>query len=123
MIKVKPGVQFTCFRDEMIGVWDVIERLFMVIGVEMVITCGTDGHPDADPHPHGFAVDLRTHGVPSEKREPLRQSIADRLGPTYTVLLENPGTDEEKLKHAKEHIHVQYRKDLWRAIVAGEQHG
>ena len=77
---------------------------------DLTITHGTDGtHSGAvDPHPFGKALDVRTHDLPDPDATIV--ALASRLGAAYTVILEDRGLPNE-------HIHIQLRKDLWRATV------
>jgi hypothetical protein len=113
MIRYKDGIITDGLRSQIIGLFCKIDIIFHEHGAHMTITCGLDGHPEDDPHSHGFAVDLRTHDLAIGDRSNVRDEIATMAGPDYTVLLEYPGG-------ANEHIHVQYRKDLWHQIVAEE---
>ena len=113
MIRYKDGIILEGLRSQITGLLVKMDVIMHEHGCDLVITCGLDGHPEDDPHSHGFAVDCRSHDLPIGDRSNVRDEIADMAGPDYTVLLENPGGDNE-------HIHVQYRKDLWRQIVAEE---
>lgn len=112
MIRCKDSVRFSCLRSEIYGLWSGLELIFAKHDAEIWITCGTDGHTGIDPHPFGFAIDLRSHGL----AEPhvVLDELREFCGPRYTVLLEGKDT-------ANEHFHLQLRKDLWRGIVGLEE--
>lgn len=119
MIIVKPGVKFSAFRFEMYNYWHMFEGVFSRYGLPMRITCGTDGHLEADPHSHACAYDLDTHDVPGQLRELTADEkhalVADLMGiagSDYYIFLENEGLETE-------HIHWQIRKDLWPGVVKG----
>ena len=114
MIQVKPGVEFSVLRSEIYSLFSGLELLFKQHKAECVITCGTERHPEDDPHPHGFAIDLRSHDVPSDLQRPLFAELSAFCGQRYTVLFEGEGSGNA-------HYHVQLRKDLWREIVAQEK--
>jgi hypothetical protein len=119
MIIVKDGVKFSAFRREIYGLWASFEAIFAKYNIPMRITCGTDGHGPNDPHSHACAIDIDTHDIPGQPREltqiekyALVTDLCVYAGPTYYIFLENEGLETE-------HIHCQIRKDLWPAIVKG----
>jgi hypothetical protein len=114
-MRLKEGVTLEGIRPEIEKVLPLIERCYHDFGYEFMITCTTGNHPDDDPHTHGFAVDSRLHGIPVDTQWILRDNIAKICGPNYYAKLEDPGGSNE-------HIHTQYRRDLWRAIVEKESH-
>ena len=113
MIYYKDGISIDGLRPQITGLLTKLDVIFHEHGSHCTITCGTDGHPEDDPHTHGFAVDLRTHDLAIGDVGNVRDEIADACGPDYTVLYEDPGGPNS-------HIHVQYRKDLWHQIMSLE---
>lgn len=108
MIQVKEGVVFTVLRPELYEKLGVIEQCFSDFGSACVITCACDGHPDLDPHSHGFALDFRTRDIANDMiKIQIVERLQERLGTEYFVQYEKE----------KEHIHIQLRKDLWRLFV------
>ncbi len=108
MIRCKDSVRFSILRSEIYGLFAGLESIFAGHGVDPWITCGTEGHAGVDPHPNGFAIDLRSHDL-AEPRVVLDE-IREFCGPRYTVLLEAEGTPNE-------HFHLQLRMDLWRSLA------
>lgn len=100
-----------------------VENCFVEFGYDLEITCTTGSHTGIDPHVYGFAIDCHTIGIPDDTQERLAQNIQSAIGPNYFVQHERR---ETKIVNGKtvitkeQHIHVQYRKDLWRAIVRSE---
>lgn len=122
MITLKPGAQLLILRSEMFGVWVGIELLFKKYGSHCMITCGTDGHPDDDPHTHGFAQDFHCHDVPQQNLQPLHQDLQDLLGDRYTVLYSDKLLGQAVyVDTPNAHFHIQLRKDLWHQIVQTER--
>jgi hypothetical protein len=108
-MNTKQGVTLEGLKPEIRLLLAGIELLYKRAGSELTVTCTTGGHPEDDPHTHGYAIDCRTHGLTPAKQSSLRFAIEDYLGPRYTVLLEAPGTPNE-------HIHIQLQKRLWREL-------
>ena len=76
----------------------------------LVITHGTDGQHSgaADPHPFGFALDIRTHGLDAlHVLELLRDFLSQTI---YFMQIEDAGQPNE-------HLHVQVQKSLWPTLV------
>ena len=111
MILCKESVRFSCLRIEIWSLFNWLTQIFADRGLKCIITCGTDGHGSDDPHTNGFAIDVRSkHLNNPEVKEDVLYEMKDRFGPSYTVLLENPG-------QSNEHYHIQIRKDLWRTLL------
>jgi hypothetical protein len=111
MITCKDSARFSTLRYEMYSQWDKVESIFKRYGYDCIITCGTDGHGPDDPHPLGFAYDMRSKHIERvETKQVILEDLRRVLGPIYTVILENPGMDNE-------HFHWQVRKDLWRTML------
>jgi hypothetical protein len=95
----------------MFSQWEKVAQVFKKYGFPTIITCGTDGHPDDDPHPNGFAYDLRSKHIPrDETKQLILEELRQTLGPVYTVILESPGVDNE-------HYHWQVKIGLWRTMI------
>lgn len=97
-LSIKSGVRVFGLRPEIILAIVVAEGAYREAGVDLTITSGIDGkHMLGSFHYSGSAVDLRTNGLPEEKKEPLRKTIAERLGQDYDVLFEG------------DHIHCEFQ--------------
>ena len=75
----------------------VVEGAYKDAGHVCTITSLSDGkHSPSSRHYVGCAADFRTMDIPKEKLPPLRETIANRLGPRYDVVLE------------PDHLHVEW---------------
>lgn len=110
-MKLKPGVSLKGVKPEILNIIPVIDSCYAALAIEPTATCTTKDHLEDDPHTHGYAIDLRTHGIPVGIQRSLAAIISHRLGSTYYVTSEVPGKPNE-------HIHIQVRKDLWRKLEA-----
>ena len=110
MISCKESVRFSILRPQIWGIFDKLDEAFSAYQKLCIVTCGTDGHPQDDPHTNGFALDLRSKHLSDEQRHAVLHALRVSLGSTYTVLLENEGMDNE-------HYHIQVRKELWRSML------
>ena len=113
MIICKQGVQFTKFRTETLKLMTVADACYKAFGCTCRITCGTDGHSLTDPHTNGYAIDMGTHELPEEKKQPILKAIQEAAGPDYYIFLEAQGTDNE-------HFHGQTRIGLWQERMKAE---
>jgi hypothetical protein len=111
MITCKESVRFSVLRFEMFSQWEKVAQVFKKYGLPVIFTCGTEGHVVGDPHTHGFAIDMRSkHIARIETKQVILEELRQVLGPVYTVLLENPGADNE-------HFHWQVKISLWRTML------
>ena len=46
---------------------------------DVTVTCGSDGHPADDPHSHGRAFDVRTHGLTDEQKKQVLSDVLSDL--------------------------------------------
>jgi hypothetical protein len=111
MILCKETVRFSILRDAIWTIFPKVDQVFKSHGIQCILTCGTEAHPDDDPHTKGFAIDLRSkHITDDDIKHRVFDALKQTLGALYTVILENEGQDQE-------HYHIQIRKDLWRNLV------
>ena len=84
------------------------------LGHPITIVHGTDGQHSGflDPHPFGFAFDVRTHDQINP--DLLRTTLLTRLGTDWSDLIEDAGIPNE-------HLHAQIRKALWQALAPADQ--
>ena len=102
----------TAHIDAIYGKLGFFESCFNDLGYDCIITCGTDSHPDTDPHTHGYALDFRTKHITKESdKRAIVERITDALGDYYFIQFE---TGES------EHIHAQVRKGLWQQLMQRE---
>lgn len=81
---------------------------------DLVITCGSEGHPPDDPHTLGKAYDVRSHTFTDEQKQGILLTVMNYLGTPIRDIsggyitekffgwLESPGTPNE-------HFHFQLR--------------
>lgn len=90
-LEFKPGVTLgdppTACQVRILATYDRAARL---LGQSLTVTCGREGHPDADPHTKGLALDVRSVGLPDASVMRLYEFVRSELGPAFTVLYEVP---------------------------------
>lgn len=101
----KSTVQFAKIAPGGFRILSAIDQASAKLGLDLVITSGTDGTHSGpnDPHHRGEAYDLRTHNLTPEQKDRVLAEVMGTLGPAFFGFLESPGTDNE-------HIHIQVRK-------------
>lgn len=108
MISTKDGVRF---HDPIL---DALQLASESLGIDLVITCGQEGHPLTDPHTEGRAYDVRSRDLTDKSGVLFAIMRAFNDGPLagkdgglvtdhYFGWLENAG-------QADEHFHVQVRR-------------
>lgn len=110
MLTCKDTVRFKRFTPallQMLAVLGALAATYSAAPDPLVITSANDS--THDPHSRHYtdeALDLRTHNFMSPTARHLFQTaLIARLGPQFTVLLENEGGPEE-------HLHVQVRRGM-----------
>ena len=80
------------------------------LGQTIVVTHGTDGQHSghADPHPFGYALDIRTHGLDVDAALDFLHGHIDHS--MFFAQAEDRGI-------ANEHLHMQVQKSLWPTLV------
>lgn len=91
-----------------------------VLGVNLMIKCGTEDHPPTDPHSLGKAYDVRTKDLPKPVLLKLLAYLQQVLPPAqFTILLETPvaftDPDLARLQYLNPHataphLHLQLKK-------------
>lgn len=89
------------------------------IKCDLVITCGSEGHPPTDPHTLGEAIDIRTSDLSEGQLLALYHALKTTLGPKFTVLYEVKAKPAGVLgsiayvnTHASApHLHIQRAKN------------
>lgn len=101
----KSDVKINGARPELLRALATAVEIWEQCGVpELVVTSINDGqHMKLSKHYRGEAMDLRTHNVREEGRDPeiLRAHLAASLGKDYDVILEFTNTE-------REHLHVEF---------------
>jgi hypothetical protein len=87
---------------------------------DLTVTCGTDSHPETDPHTQGAAVDFRASDLSDGQIVAAVGHFTELLGPKFTVLYESPTKPIGVLapiayvnpKATGAHLHVQFAKGV-----------
>lgn len=96
-VKIKDGVSLKGVLWQMFDAAVRVEVCYQAIGLECVITAGSDGqHMKGSLHYRGLALDFRKRTVPIAVRPKLLKAIRQALGPDYDVIDES------------DHFHVEY---------------
>jgi len=97
-MKLKPGVDMTGIKPELILGLVVADFVYSTFDVEMVVTSLLDGrHSLTSLHYAGCAADLRTRNIPEGLRKQVRDDIAAALPNDFDVVLES------------NHIHMEWQ--------------
>lgn len=104
VVRVKPGVEFTCIAPGGFRLLTAIDRVARLCDFDLVITSACDGQHSgpADPHHRGEAYDVRSKGL-SDPQQVLTQLQSMLEYDRFYCFIESPGEDNE-------HIHCQVRK-------------
>lgn len=87
---MKSGVSLDGLAPAGARILSAIAEAAAVVGVDLTITNGTEGHGPTDPHTTGEAIDVRTAGLPTDVLVGLVLEVQQRLGTAFTVLYEVP---------------------------------
>lgn len=112
MISIKPGVKLTGLTPQMVFAFVIVSQVFYEFGLPCLLTSANDSkhgegslhHCKSGKYTDGFcrANDFRTKYPELDGRETvLRDTVRDRLGADFDVLIESVGTENE-------HLHVEY---------------
>jgi len=97
MILLKDGVDVKGLQPEALLILLVAQPIWDEAGVDLVVTSCFDGeHGPNSFHYHGLAVDLRTRDFKSGVAKVAADTLRERLGRHYDVVLE------------KDHIHCEH---------------
>lgn len=107
-ILCKTSVRFSAFGPAMLRLLTVLHAMLTHPDVPpsgLVITSANDsGHMQGSRHYSDEAIDVRSKTFASRAaKERFRRAYEQALGPSFRVLLEGLGTDQE-------HFHAQVRK-------------
>lgn len=121
MTCVYPGTaDFSTLAPAGIRILAALDNAARVLGIDLTITCASEGHPPGDPHSTGEAMDVRVRGFSTVVTLKLVLFLQQVLGPLFTVLLETPlafvDPDLAKIQTVNPqasgpHIHIQRKKD------------
>lgn len=87
----KPGVEFAVIAEGGAVILKALARQARLSSWDWVISCGTEGHPETDPHTRGCAYDVSLANFPnSQSIARAHAALRLELGATFTVLFETP---------------------------------
>jgi hypothetical protein len=128
VVRVRPGVKFDRIAPAGFVLLAHFHSATRVLGVDLVISCGTEGHADEDPHSSGEAYDLSVAVWTVDVILRVRAFLQNALGPLFTVLYETPFVPSEPRLAAiatvnpaatAPHLHAQRRKGTIYPPAAG----
>lgn len=121
VVRVKANVEFAVISPAGFALLAAIHAAAQHFGMDLTITCGTEGHPDIDPHTTGAAYDLSVQGLNDPQIIDLVLFLRETLGPRFYVTYETPNDPRQALViadvavrnlHATApHLHLQRRKN------------
>ena len=96
-LSLKPGVVLTGLRTEMAIAAQVVADVYAELGADCVITSALDSTHSANSlHYVGAALDFRTSVLSAEDQGSLVETVKERLGEDFDVVLE---TDHLHIEH------------------------
>jgi hypothetical protein len=119
VLRVKSGVRFDRIAPAGFRILAALDNAARVMGVDLTITCGTEGHPSDDPHSTGEAVDVSVSGLSILLVLKFHLLFKQLLGDLFTVLYEVPKVPDDpdlaKIAYVNAaasgpHFHIQRRK-------------
>jgi len=102
MIKIKRDVKMHGLKTSMIKPISFLDKIFLMIGVDFVITDAIrplKGN-EKSLHPHGHAIDVRTRDLSHLQKAALLVLLTKYLGNDYDVL------------EYETHIHIEYQRQI-----------
>jgi hypothetical protein len=120
VLRVKPSVVFATIRPGGFRLIAALDTATRVMGQDLLISCGTEGHAFDDPHTRGEAVDLSVNGFAEGQILALVDYLRKQLGPSFTVLYEVPTKPSGVLASmayvnpgaTAPHLHLQVKKGV-----------
>lgn len=103
----KEGVLFQKIAPSGFRILSAIDQTAWNLGIDLVITSGTDGEHSGpnDPHHRGEAYDVRSHGFAEELKQQVIDAVMSLLGfERFYGFLEAAGSQNE-------HFHFQIKKN------------
>jgi hypothetical protein len=100
MIKKKRGVVVKGLKQTMNKPIELAKNLYLLAGVDFVITDGVANRPNKSLHPLGHAIDLRIRDLTHTQKGVIFTILTQELGRDYDVLLKS------------DHLHIEYNRIL-----------
>lgn len=121
---LKPGVDLNGLTPAGGRILAVVAVAPLILGHDLTITCGREGHGPDDPHSLGSGIDCRSVGLTADQKLAFWKYASQQLGTEFfTVLYEVPtldGETDQRLRDiayvnagaSAEHFHLQIRKGV-----------
>ena len=120
VLRVKDSsVQFKTLAPGGFRILAALDNASKVMGCDILISCGSEGHPPSDPHSRGEAVDISVRDFTVPEVIKLKRFLEQTLGQRFTVLYETPHMPTEQGllaiayvngKATAPHMHIQVKK-------------
>lgn len=120
VLRARSSVKFDRIAPAGFRILAAIDALTSMLGIDLTITCGSDGHPSADPHTTGEAYDVSVAALSIDNVVKAKHALEDVLGPLFTVLYEAPEAPlDSRLRSitfvnaaaSGPHLHIQRKRD------------
>ena len=128
VVRVKPGVRFDRLAPAGVHILSALDLAVGVVGCDLEISCGTEGHPPDDPHTLGEAFDVSVEHLEPPTILRAMGWLRARLGEAFYLQYETPHPVTEGPLAAiavvnpnatAPHLHVQRRRGtVWPAPPA-----
>ena len=119
VLRVEPGVKFDCIAPAGARIIAAVDGATKVLGIDLWISSGTDGHGPTSPHTRGEAYDVSIKDMSIPVILKTKQYLELVLGTRFTILYVVPSdpTDPNLLPiahvnrdAAEPHFHIQAQK-------------
>lgn len=116
VVHAKPTVQLGLPAPAGFRILSAIDQATVLCGVDLVLSCGREGHGPADPHTLGEAYDVSVKDLTADQILRVHATLQRLLGPLFTVLYETPrpptdarltGIATINAQATAPHVHVQ----------------
>lgn len=88
-MRIKPGVQLSGLKPEMILALLIVEPILVSFGQDLVVTSATDSkHSKNSRHYIGYGADLRSRDIPEPARDEAAREMSAALGSEFYVAFE-----------------------------------
>jgi hypothetical protein len=119
VLRVEPGVKFDCIAPAGARIIAAVDGATKVLGIDLWISSGTEGHGPTSPHTKGEAYDVSVKDMSIAVILKTKQYLELVLGTRFTVLYVAPSdpTDPNLLSiahvnrnAAEPYFHIQAKK-------------
>lgn len=119
VLRVEPGVKFGCIAPAGARIIAAVDGATKVLGFDLWISSGTEGHSPTSPHTRGEAYDVSVKDMTIPVILKAKQYLELVLGTRFTVVYVVPSTPTDPnlrpIAHvnrnaAEPHFHIQAQK-------------